>query len=91
MLKQAGELTGLRSPYSGREQHYAQMAVIPLPHIHELETFNRRLYEKYRIQIPCVAWNGRQFLRVSVQAYNSEEDLKALVGALRAELADRQA
>ena len=87
-LKQANELTGLRSPYPAQGQHYAQMAVIPLPHIHDLQAFNRRLYEKYRIQIPCITWNGHQFLRVSVQAYNSEEDSKALLNALRAELAD---
>ena len=90
MLKQASELTGLRSPYPAPGDHYAQMAVIPLPPIHDLTAFNRRLYEKYRIQIPCIAWNGRQLLRASVQAYNSEEDLKALLEALSAELAKQQ-
>ena len=62
------------------------MAVIPLPHVDDLQSFNIRLYEKYRIQIPCIAWNGRQFLRISVQAYNSEDDLGALLAALHNEL-----
>jgi len=87
-LTQACELTGLNSPYPIQGHHYAQMAVIPIPLIDDLEAFNRRLYEQYRIQIPCMAWNGLQFLRVSVQAYNSEDDLKSLLGALRTELAD---
>jgi isopenicillin-N epimerase len=90
ILKEASELTGLRSPYPAQGQHYTQMAVIPLPPIHDLTAFNRCLYEKYRIQIPCIAWKERQLLRVSVQAYNSEGDLKALLQALRAELAEQQ-
>lgn len=85
-LKQACDLTGLSPLYPEQGRHYAQMAVIPLPPVHDLESFNRRLYEKYRIQIPCIEWKGRQFLRISVQAYNSEEDLATLLAALRAEL-----
>ena len=85
-LRQASELTGLCQLYPAQRAFYAQMAVIPLPSVHDLGAFTRRLYEKYRIQIPCVAWNGRQFLRISVQGYNSEEDLGALLEALSVEL-----
>jgi isopenicillin-N epimerase len=85
-LRRASELTGLRPLYPDQGRYYEQMAVMPLPAIDNLASFNARLYEKYRIQVPCIEWNGRQFLRISVQAYNSEEDLATLLAALRAEL-----
>lgn len=85
-LQRASDLTGLSPLYPNHGRYYEQMAVIPLPQIQDLAAFNARLYEKYRIQIPCMEWNGRRFLRISVQAYNSEEDLEALVAALRTEL-----
>jgi len=85
-VKRASDLTGLHSLYPDQGSHYEQMAVIPLPPIDKLASFNTGLYEKYRIQVPCIEWNGRQFLRISVQAYNSEEDLEALLTALRSEL-----
>ena len=85
-LKQARELTGLYDLYPEQGQHYAQMAVMALPPINDLASLNRCLYEKYRIQIPCITWNGHQFLRISVQAYNSEKDLEILLDALHAEL-----
>jgi selenocysteine lyase/cysteine desulfurase len=34
--------------------------------------------------VPLVRWNNREFLRISIQAYNSVEDLDRLVGALKA-------
>jgi isopenicillin-N epimerase len=85
-LERAAALTGLSPLYPRQGGYYAQMAVFDLPRIRDLAAFNSRLYQHYRIQIPCIAWNGRQFLRISVQAYNSQEDLDALFAALRQEL-----
>jgi isopenicillin-N epimerase len=85
-LERAAELTGLSPLYPQQGRHYEQMAVFDLPHLRDLTAFNTRLYEHYRIQIPCMPWNGRQFLRISVQAYNSQADLDALFAALQQEL-----
>lgn len=85
-LERASELTGLPPLYPPHSNHYQQMAVFDLPPIPELTAFISRLYEKYRVQIPGMAWHDRQFLRISVQAYNSPEDLDALFDALRVEL-----
>jgi len=58
------------------------MAAIPLPPCNA-EELKRRLYDEYRIEAPIISWGARQFVRVSVQAYNTPEDVDALVGALR--------
>lgn len=86
VVQRASAQTGLDPLYPSRGRRYEQMAVIPLPRIPDLAAFNGRLYEKYRIQVPCLEWNGRQLLRISIQAYNSEDDANALLAALRAEL-----
>ncbi len=48
----------------------------------DLEALKRRLYEKHRIEVPLLRWNGDSFIRVSFQGYNDEADADALLGAL---------
>jgi isopenicillin-N epimerase len=84
-LDRISELTGRPSLYESRDQ-YRQMAVAELPHVADPALFNRRLFDRYRIEIPCLPWNGRPLLRLSIQAYNSEEDIEKLLSALQAEL-----
>jgi isopenicillin-N epimerase len=42
----------------------------------------RRLREGHRIEVPVRDWNGTPLVRVSVQGYNTEADVAALVEAL---------
>lgn len=80
-----GNLAGLPPVYPSRDTtFYAQMAIAPLPSIADLREFQTRLYDDYRIEIPCIDWNGRQFIRVSVQGYNDRADIEALIEALKA-------
>jgi selenocysteine lyase/cysteine desulfurase len=44
------------------------------------------LWERHRIEIPCINWGGRHFVRISVQGYTTQADLDALVAALEGEL-----
>lgn len=78
-----GELTGLEQICPDSPEWYAQMATIPLPSC-DAEELKRRLYDEYRVEVPIIEWNSRQFLRVSVQAYNAKGDLDALISALAA-------
>jgi isopenicillin-N epimerase len=80
-LKRAGELTGRASPYPD-DSFYHQMAVAPLPHLSDLKAFKARLYEQYRVEIPCIQWQDQQFIRISLQGYNSREDIDVLLNAL---------
>ena len=60
---------------------YAQMAAFPLPPC-DGAALQRRLYDEYRVEVPVIEWGGRQLVRVSVQGYNTAEDVEALVSAL---------
>jgi isopenicillin-N epimerase len=77
------ELTGLPPICPDSPEWYAQMAAFPLPTC-DAAGLQRRLYDEYRVEVPLIEWNGRQLVRVSVQGYNTPEDVEALVGALRA-------
>lgn len=75
-------LTGLESVYAGTDA-FRQMAVAPLPLISDLKRMKAELYQAYRVEVPLVEWNGRHFIRVSVQGYNSPADIENLLAALQ--------
>jgi len=60
---------------------FAQMATFPLPPCQPQE-LKQRLYNEFKIEIPIITWQGRAFVRVSIQAYNNMEEVEALVAAL---------
>jgi isopenicillin-N epimerase len=58
-----------------------QMLTIPV-RCAEADGLRRRLFEQHRIEVPVTQHAGHSFVRVSVQAYNTEADLAALENAL---------
>lgn len=79
-LSRIQAITQLPTPYP--ETFYQQLAVAPLPSIADLDAFKTCLYDEYRIEIPTVTWQNHQFVRISVQGYNTQADMDALVQAL---------
>jgi isopenicillin-N epimerase len=83
-LSEIRKLTGMPSIYGKTGQNgYAQMAAVELPsrwQPHELQAW---LYDHRRIEIPVISWNQRWLLRISVQGYNTWEDLEELISALK--------
>jgi len=77
------ELTGLAGICPDSPEWYAQMAAFPLPAC-DGAPLQRRLYDEYRVEVPIIEWNGRQLVRVSVQGYNTAEDVEVLLRALQA-------
>ncbi len=76
-------MTGLPPITPDATEWFAQMAALPLPSC-DAEALQQQLREEFGIEVPVVNWNGRQFVRLSVQGYNTQADVEALVEALRA-------
>jgi isopenicillin-N epimerase len=74
-------LTGLSPPVPDDPAWFAQMAALPLPPC-DVDALKARLVDEYHIEVPVYIWNERPWLRISVQGYNSQADIDALVAAL---------
>jgi isopenicillin-N epimerase len=80
-IKRICDLTELPPAYPLDSDFYSQMGIAPLPPSN-IVNLKSRLYDEYKIEIPLTEWRGRQFVRISVQGYNTQEDIDALVRAL---------
>lgn len=61
---------------------FTQMGTASLPESTNLAYLKETLYEQYKIEIPCVEWNKKKMVRISVQGYNTKQDLDLLIQAL---------
>ena len=43
----------------------------------------KEFYLKHKIHIPVIAWEDKTFIRISMQVYNSMEDIDKLIFALK--------
>jgi isopenicillin-N epimerase len=88
-LERLQDLTGLPPAYRQElclepgASSYQQMGIAPLPLVGDVTALRLRLYQEYRIEVPCLQWRDRQFIRISIQAYNSQADVDRLLVALR--------
>jgi len=73
-------ITGL-SPIC-EDADFGQMVAIPVPAM-DAQLLKDTLLEHYRIEIPVTSHKGALFIRLSVQAYNTPEQLDVLVDAVR--------
>jgi isopenicillin-N epimerase len=53
---------------------------IPACDIPELKI---RLYDEYSIEVPVMNWHDNYFMRVSIQAYTTQANIDALLGAIQ--------
>lgn len=85
LIRQARErvaqLTGLPPVVPDSPQWLAQMALLPLPTC-DAASLKRRLLAEYNVEMPVTGHDGQQFLRLSVQGYNSQADIDTLIEAL---------
>ncbi len=79
---QISSLTGQPLLYPDTAAWFAQMVVARLPDAVDPVHLHDTLWNEYRIEVPVFAWNGKNLIRVSIQAYNSEDDVHALLAAL---------
>ena len=69
-------------PISNGREWLAQLVAHPLPK-NIPSNLKKRLWEEYQIEIPVFEWNGQEFVRVSIQVYNTQKDVDLLMSALR--------
>lgn len=82
-LTQIEAVTGIPLYYPRHAPRlFHQMGVAPLPRQPDIVAFKDRFYAEHRIEVPCYAWQGDHYMRISVQAYNTPEELSQLVDAV---------
>ena len=86
LLRQAIEricdLTKLSPLYPLDSDFYSQMGIAPLPKS-DLSILKSRLYDEYQVEVPLIQWQDKQFIRISIQGYNTPDDVDSLVDALK--------
>jgi isopenicillin-N epimerase len=63
------------------EGWFVQMATCPV-RTKDIRALKSNLYDEMKIEIPCMDWHGKQFVRVSIQAYNTQDDVDRLLEGL---------
>ena len=75
-------LTGLPPIHSASEEWFAQLAAAPLPDDTDIAALKSRLYDEYRVEIPLTTWGDKKLIRISIQGYNTRQDVDRLLEAL---------
>ena len=81
-LQRISEMIGTEPMYPLDSDLYYQMGIAPLPSQTDIITLQKRLYDECRVEVPLINWNGQKFVRISVQGYNTPDDLEALIDGL---------
>ncbi len=74
-------VAGLAATTPDANAWYCQMAACLLPPC-DARVLQRRLYEEFAIEVLITRWRGHQLLRVSVQGYNTKQDVDRLVSVV---------
>lgn len=77
-------LTGAKQIAPDSPLWWAQMVAAPLPLASQkaLDDMKRRLWDDYQVEVPLHFWNGRSYIRISIQAYNTPRDVDRLLEGL---------
>lgn len=75
------ELVKLPSLYPLDSDFYHQMGIAPLPPSN-LAVLKKRMYDEYKVEVPLTQWQDRQFIRISIQGYNTQNDVDQLLKSL---------
>jgi isopenicillin-N epimerase len=74
-------MTGLSPLSPDSTDWYMQMVTLPLPSC-DAAQLKSRLYDEFRIEVPMIVWQDKPFIRISIQAYNMQDDVDQLLQAL---------
>lgn len=80
-LQESLSITGKSSLYSENQQNI-QMGVIEVPAKYPAKILKAKLYQEYKIEIPVIEWENRLLIRISVQVYNTVNEIEYLLDVL---------
>lgn len=81
MRGRLAELFDLPPICPGSPEWFAQLIAAPLPPCDPIN-LKARLYDEFRVEVPIVVWQGKPYIRVSFQGYNTPTDADILLNAL---------
>jgi isopenicillin-N epimerase len=76
------ELTHMAPLCPGTGDWFVQMFTVQLPVV-DTAALQGALYARYGIEVVVHEWKELPLMRVSIQAYNREDDIERLLGALQ--------
>jgi isopenicillin-N epimerase len=76
------ELTYLPEMCPDNGEWFLQLASCPIK-TDDPVALKTRLLDEFSVEIPIVTWKDQQFVRISIQAYNNQDDVDALLYALK--------
>jgi selenocysteine lyase/cysteine desulfurase len=76
------EITAQHEIYGSEELRAPQMASLMLPQ-GDFANLHAQLFDEYQVEIPVFATSYGNLFRVSLQAYNTEDDVLRLCSALK--------
>lgn len=82
-VDQLTALPGIRPMHADRRDEHLQMGAVLLPYDVSVDDLKRTLYDTYAIEVVVHRWLDQPILRFSVHAHTTQQDLVALVDALR--------
>lgn len=80
-LNEVNRLFGFEPVYPD-ERAYVQLGIAEVPAYWRAAELKAFLYDRFAVEIPIIRWNGRNFVRISIQGYNQDEDIDALIAGL---------
>jgi selenocysteine lyase/cysteine desulfurase len=82
-VDQLTALPGIRPMHTDRRDEHLQMGAVLLPYDVSVDDLKRILYDTYAIEVVVHRWLDQPILRFSVHAHTTQQDLVALIDALR--------
>lgn len=86
--QQVSALTGLPPICAYPEEWLGQMVALPFPAGLDASVLKNRLYDEYQIEIPFTQFEDQSFLRLSVQGYNTQQEIDYFLRVLGELLAE---
>jgi isopenicillin-N epimerase len=83
VLQGVSDLFGLPTLYPLDSDLYGQMGAAQLPNHTNIAQVKTALIDRFGVEVPLVAWNDKKLVRISVQIYNTDEDVQALLTGLK--------